>query len=487
MMISGSMTIVFGFSAIESLIYNLIPLLLFCISCYYLDSKFQLAFAKLLTLVYSMLMLAVYVGLIMQIAAEGTYLICHSIPLINCFKGWLSPTAFSAASFFLPLIFAGLLHIEEAHNMIYMPVYLVTIPSMYILLVIYSLFNLWNTGWGTREKKAADKTEAEKREDEQIQKELDQEKKAGVMETFMGQFSFGDNKSKGNSTTKNDEKGSVDFSCGNIMRCLCFTHEDPNDPHKHLEKIGDSLKEVSQRLYNIERSNGIMSTRRRSSIGMRSGISNRRPSSITEGDENQIGNAEQINVEQVPEEMEEEVPLKERIDRDDYENPYWMDDPKLKEGKLEDLKLEEINFWEKVIKDYLTPFNVSRKETEVTKRELFEYRDSFIFTFVMINAFYIVLITMLQVQTPLKIPWTILAPLNLNGADGLIYTFDYNSPDNMESPEVTIYRETAMLDMLGLVFLLTFSSITYAQIIGMVLHRWQTCNFFLRLNHHNHH
>ena len=59
----------------------------------------------------------------------------------------------------------------------------------------------------------------------------------------------------------------------------------------------------------------------------------------------------------------------------------------------------------------------------------------------------------------------------------------YNSPDNMESPEVTIYRETAMLDMLGLVFLLTFSSITYAQIIGMVLHRWQTCNYFLRLNH----
>ena len=31
MMISGSMTIVFGFSAIESLIYNLIPLGLFCV------------------------------------------------------------------------------------------------------------------------------------------------------------------------------------------------------------------------------------------------------------------------------------------------------------------------------------------------------------------------------------------------------------------------------------------------------------------------
>ena len=370
-----------------------------------------------------------------------------------------------------------MLHIEEAHNMIYMPVYLVTIPSMYILLVIYSLFNLWNTGWGTREKPQAQKTEAERLEDEKIKKDLGE--KAGVMETLIGQFSFGD-KSKGNSSSKNEEKGSVDFSCGNIMRCLCFTHEDPNDPHKHLEKIGDNLKEVNQRLYNIERSNGIMNYgRRRSSIGGRSVGSNKRSASIdkiAEDDENQHETADQINVEHVPDEMEEDIPLKERLDRDDYENPYWMEDPKLKDGAQGDLSGNEIKFWEKAIQQYLLPFNVSRKDTEITKRELFEYRDSFIFTFVMINAFYIVLITMLQVQTPLKIPWTLLAPLNLNGADGLHYTFDYTAPDNMESPEITIYRETAMLDMLGLVFLLPFSSITYAQIVGMVLHRWQTCN-----------
>ena len=78
MMISGSMTIVFGFSALESLAYNIIPLLLFCLACYYADSKVQLAFAKLLTLFYSMIMLAVYVGLIIQIAGEGeTSLTCY--------------------------------------------------------------------------------------------------------------------------------------------------------------------------------------------------------------------------------------------------------------------------------------------------------------------------------------------------------------------------------------------------------------------------
>ena len=81
------------------------------------------------------------------------------------------------------------------------------------------------------------------------------------------------------------DKGSVDFSCGNILRCLCFTHEDPNDPGKHLEKIGGHLEEVNKsinkstnihllikvnkRLREIEKSAGVgLMSRRRSSTGM---------------------------------------------------------------------------------------------------------------------------------------------------------------------------------------------------------------------------
>ena len=61
-------------------------------------------------------------------------------------SGVLAPTSMTFMSFIGPLLLAGLLHMEESYCMLYMPVYLVTIPSMYILLVIYSLFNLWNTG-----------------------------------------------------------------------------------------------------------------------------------------------------------------------------------------------------------------------------------------------------------------------------------------------------------------------------------------------------
>ena len=364
--------------------------------------------------------------------------------------------------------------------MLYMPVYLITIPSMYILLVIYSLFNLWNTGWGTREKPEEKKSEDQAKEEAAMLKEIEEEeakkKKAGVFGTIMGAVKFGDDKNKDKAKNRRaEEKGSVDFSCGNLMRCLCFTHEDPHDPNKQLERIGDHLKEVSQRLSRIEHA-GVVG-RRLSTTGSKS----RRTSSIPE--ENGQEEEEVITVNEPEVENQTDAnPEEEKIIRDEEANPWWFDNERLK-GKPDYLNDKERTFFKDLINEYLTPFEnkMSKKdfmaEKAKTKRELYEYRDSFIFTFLMINSFYIVLITMLQVQTPLKIPWTILSSFNLNGLDGLEYTFEYDKPENQESPLVTIHRETAMLDMLGLVFLLTFSSITFAQVIGMCLHRWQTCKF----------
>ena len=406
--------------------------------------------------------------------------------------GWLAPTALTFMSFVAPLLIAGFLHIEEFYCMIYMPVYMFTIPSMYILLVIYSLFNLWNTGWGTREKKAEEKSAEEQKEDARIAAEF--ESKAGVMETLFGQLKFGAKKEQ-QSSDKKEEKGSVDFSCGNILRCLCFTHEDPNDPNEHLEKIGKSLMEVNHRLSKIEGSHGLGRwDRRRSSTGMRRGTSGSfspKKGSITginEEDEDLVENQNQdehFHPQEEEEENDQVIPQKPK--RDDMINPYWIEDlnDKLKNRKTDDLSLEEKKFWETMIDKYLKPFDQIytpmeefKRETAKTKRELFEYRDSFIFSFLMINSFYVVLITMLRLQSPLKIPWTIFTSFDLNGLDGVHYTFDYNPPENMESPLVTISRTTIVLDILGLVFLLTFTLITTFQVFGMFLHRWQTCKYF---------
>ena len=390
--------------------------------------------------------------------------------------------------------------------MIYMMVYLITIPSMYILLVIYSLFNLWNTGWGTREKKADEKSSAkQKREAEEdakllaeIEKEDAKNKKAGIGEVLVGWGSNLGGKAGGGggSGGGGGEKGSVDFSCGNILRCLCFTHDDPHDPSKHLQKIEGHMQEVNNRLEKIERASGVglMSSRRRSSTTMRSN-SLRRMSGVKEEAENGVEVDTFVEDVQEEEEVYDVVEEKNVIHHDDLANPYWIDDGIFKDdgtragtekdnGYVGHLPSEEIDFWKELIRKYLTPFKEKHSKREFkkiaveTSRELFEYRDSFIFGFLMINSFYVVLITMLQVQTPLKIPWTLLSAFNLNGLDGLVYSFEYKPPDNNESPQIMIMRETAMLDVLGLVFLLTFSSITFAQVFGMLLHRWQTCKSF---------
>ena len=404
-------------------------------------------------------------------------------------SGWLAPTAMTFMSFIGPLLLAGMLHLEESYCMLYMPVYLVTIPSMYILLVIYSLFNLWNTGWGTREKKAEDKTAEEKAEDDRIAAELDKDKKIGVLDTMFNQFKFSGAQQQDNAQVTKEEKGSVDFSCGNLMRCLCFTHPDPNDPNAQLEKIGKSLHEVNHRLSRIEGSAGIYYNRRRSSTGSgfrsRSGsLSNLKDAKNAIREDEEFEEEENV-IEVVTSNEEEQRPPSPPPRLYGESNPYWIEDLKKLTGKrVKFLKIEEKHFWEKLIQQYLEPFEKVyktqanyKRETAKTNRSLFEYRDSFIFNFLVINCIYVVLITMLRLQSNLKMPWTILTSFNLNGLDGVHYNFTYNAPENKESPEVFIERDVLMLDVLGLVFLLVFSTVTFAQVVGMILHRWQTCKF----------
>ena len=59
---------VFGVDPLLSLALNILPLGTYCLACYYTPSKFQLALAKVLTLGYTMLMLAVYLGLVVQVS-----------------------------------------------------------------------------------------------------------------------------------------------------------------------------------------------------------------------------------------------------------------------------------------------------------------------------------------------------------------------------------------------------------------------------------
>lgn len=65
--------------------------------------------------------------------------------------GWLAPSSiFTVVTFGIFFVTAAL-HPQEANCLLYIVIYYITIPSMYILLIIYSVCNLHVVTWGTRE------------------------------------------------------------------------------------------------------------------------------------------------------------------------------------------------------------------------------------------------------------------------------------------------------------------------------------------------
>ena len=284
----------------------------------------------------------------------------------------------------------------------------------------------------------------------------------------------------GNLTGGSDDKGetaSVDFSFGNVLRCMCFTREDPLEPKKQLVKISESLEDVAKRLSRIESvSTREPGGRRRSSVKGRKSMG-----SIHEADESNmelvegIGGTDPAEGDDSSEEgPEEETPV---VERDDETNPYWIEDDRLKLGKVDYLSGGEIHFWKEMIKKYLVPLEMSDKDKRDQKRGLEEYRDGIVFTIVMFNVLYITAITILQTQASVFLKWTWISDLGWDtaGQDGVFHNISFTPSEVVgQVATVTLTRSNMELDMLGLAFLLSFSLITVVQIIGMLFHRWQT-------------
>jgi len=91
--------------------------------------------AKIISALYGLVMMAVLVGIMLQMYEDG-------------------PLAPSSLFFFIvagEMIIAAFLHPQEFGCLGAGVVYYVTVPSMYLLLIVYSIFNLNVVSWGTRE------------------------------------------------------------------------------------------------------------------------------------------------------------------------------------------------------------------------------------------------------------------------------------------------------------------------------------------------
>ena len=110
-----------------------------------------------------------------------------------------------------------------------------------MLLIIYSLFNMNDVSWGTRENPqptapAGNPADGGKA----AANEKDLTKTQRLMR-YLG------------TTKESEEEGAIDFSLAGLFRCMLCTHPRDNAESVHLLQIADQLKEITERLDGLER------------------------------------------------------------------------------------------------------------------------------------------------------------------------------------------------------------------------------------------
>lgn len=73
----------FAVDSTRVLIWNGVPICLFIVSCFYFESSTQLAFAKIASIVYAFIMMAVLIATTQQIVLESLYILKPFSTLIS--------------------------------------------------------------------------------------------------------------------------------------------------------------------------------------------------------------------------------------------------------------------------------------------------------------------------------------------------------------------------------------------------------------------
>ncbi|XP_061707237.1 chitin synthase chs-2 isoform X3 [Cydia pomonella] len=362
LMLVGAFVAAFRIDNWTSFEYNLYPILLFMFVCFTMKSEIQLLVAQILSTAYAMIMMAVIVGTALQLGEDGIG----------------SPSAIFLIALSSSFFIAACLHPQEFWCIVPGIIYLLSIPSMYLLLILYSIINLNVVSWGTREVQ----TKKTKKEIEQEKKEAEEAKKKVKQKSLLG-FLQGVN--------SNEEEGSIEFSFAGLFKCLLCTHPKGNEEKVQLLHIASTLEKLEKKLETVERAvdpHGL-SRGRKLSIGHRGS---------TNGDHGLDALAEDPEDEHNSDSDTDTLSTVPREQRDDLINPYWIEDQELKKGEVDFLSQGELQFWKDLIDKYLYPIDANKEEQDRISRDLKELRDSSVFSFFMVNALFVLIVFLLQLN-----------------------------------------------------------------------------------------
>ncbi|XP_066552734.1 chitin synthase 1 [Amia ocellicauda] len=136
LMIAGAFSFVFKMDGTLAIILSVIPPVVYLIICFITKPDFQISVAAVLSVMYAFLMTASFFSIIGDMVKEQTF---------------ITPTGIFLVSMSILYLVTAILHPQEFSLIIYGLMYVLCIPSGYLLLTIYSLVNMHVVSWGTRE------------------------------------------------------------------------------------------------------------------------------------------------------------------------------------------------------------------------------------------------------------------------------------------------------------------------------------------------
>ncbi|XP_041375046.1 chitin synthase chs-2-like [Gigantopelta aegis] len=375
-------------------ILNVIPIAIFVLLVLFAKSDTQLAYAGVLSAIYSLLMMLILVGLISQ-AAEF---------------GYCSVTTIFLTAVIAIFLMAAVLHPQEFTCILHGFLYFLSIPSMSMLLMIYSLGNLHVVSWGTREnKQAAPPAKPE-----------DNKPTGSRVEGWWGKF-IG---------SPDSRSGGRSLWLDSLFKCTCFSETVVKDDDSKLKVIMSRLDGIEQAL-----TGGSVS---RSESDRRSpGVTSRRRSRPVSVHFDDI--QEESTKTQQPE-----------VFQLTSAEPMWIDDSTLGNGQLDTLNTEEKTFWDELIEEYLYPIEENVEHKKAMQTELLELRNRTCLFFFLINGLFIILISTLQLVSESTPNLSINLPCATGDSNG----------QNFEP--------------ISFAFMLVFGVLLVIQFFGMFFHRLST-------------
>lgn len=377
-------------------ILSFAPCLFYIVICLTTKLKTQIQVAQFLATAYSCVMLIVLVSIIKSFNDENL----------------LSPSLMFIVIVSAAFVVGGFLHPQEIGALAYGPMYFLFIPAGYLLLNIFSICNLNDINWGTRETIII-KTDEEKR------KEAEEKNKKKWYNLLSLNKIIKDIADIFAPLLKKREDELLREQL--LLSTLQMLNRDVKKLHKTIENIAQKKKtgeneDKDDILENLEAPVKIFKDQ------------------LEEKNRKIQGEEKKDEIEDVIEKPDSSKTI--TIENENWKTALWYDE--IKYGKNGDCENEE-QFWNQLIEKYLKPFEKDEKKEKEGKVALKELRNSVCFGYWFCNILWVLLNFMLMTDKKL--------------------TFD-------------VFE--ARTPALGLVFMGIFTFILSIQMIGMFLHRWET-------------